>query len=189
MVRNQFSKWNSTKVKARADYTCVECGSTENIQAHDPTGSHKDWRQGVCLCGECHSKKHPELPPSLFAVKTHQPYWPNISARSLANEIGCHNRTIIRIANQLGIKSGIPLSNSDRNLIASYYSRINGPDTDILSVKQIATIFGIHYRTVLHLINNGLLRAYKPGGNHKGNTRAWHIRQTDLDLFLKARRL
>jgi len=118
-MRNQFGSWSATKVKAKFNYTCACCGATENIQAHDPTGEHKDWRVGIALCGKCHSKGHPDRPANLFTTKVFQPTWPNISARSLAKEIGCHNRTVIRRAKKLGIPSGKPLSDKDKERIAS----------------------------------------------------------------------
>lgn len=121
MRRDQYSKWNSVKVKAKYDYTCAKCSSMENIQAHDPTGKHNDWRQGIALCGSCHSLEHPNVPRNLFSLKTHQPYWPNISARSLAKEFGCHNRTIIRRAQQLEILAGEVLSESNRKLLELSY--------------------------------------------------------------------
>lgn len=120
--RARFSRWHSAMVKAKYDYTCAKCGSTENIQAHDPTGTHKNWRVGIALCGDCHSKEHPDVPRTLFINKNHQPYWPNISARSLAQEIKCHSRTIVRIAKKLGIPTGIPLSDEDKARIVSKYN-------------------------------------------------------------------
>lgn len=88
------------------------------IQAHAPNRDHSDWRKGIALCGECHADQHPNLPRSLFLNKGRQPYWPNISARALAKEIGCHNRTVIRIAKKLEIPSGIPLSTESHKTIA-----------------------------------------------------------------------
>ena len=111
-------RWNSTKVKAKADFTCARCGSQFNIQAHDPTGEHKDWRVGVSLCGDCHSKKHPDMPHSLFILSGRSSYWRNISARELAKAIGCHNRTVIRRAKKLNIPSGIILSKQDVDRIS-----------------------------------------------------------------------
>ena len=135
MKQDQFSKWNATKVKAKYDYTCAQCGSTENIQAHDPTGQHKDWRLGIALCGECHSLEHPNTPKNLFLTKAHQPYWPNISARTLAKKIGCHNRTVIRRAKKLGIPMGKPLSPKDKALIVNL--GINASPSKVKRSKQV----------------------------------------------------
>jgi DNA-directed RNA polymerase subunit RPC12/RpoP len=127
-IRNQFSKWHSVKVKARYNYTCAKCGSTENIQAHDPTKQHNDWYVGIALCGDCHSNEHPEVPKGLFGKKEHQPYWTNVSARTLSKEIGCHSRTIIRRSRKLNIPMGKPLSENDRKLIKdSFLCRTDVP--------------------------------------------------------------
>lgn len=130
MKQDQFSKWNATKVKARADYTCQKCGSMENIQAHDPTMKHTDWLLGVALCGDCHSEKHPDMPPGLFTITGHQPYWPNVSARQLAKKFHCHNRTIIRWAKRLGIPLGQPLNDKDKerlHLVAGKGTKVPQP--------------------------------------------------------------
>jgi transcription elongation factor Elf1 len=121
MVRNQFSKWNSVKVKARHNYTCTKCGSTENIQAHDPTKEHKDWQTGIALCGSCHAKEHPDVPVGIFLAKNKQPYWYNISARTIAKNIGCHNRTVIRIAKRLDITPYCEISDNDIDRIRKWY--------------------------------------------------------------------
>ena len=71
----------------------------------------------VALCAECHSKKHPDLPKSLFfKSKSLQPYWHNKSASSLAKELGIHPRTVIRAARRLEISPG-ELSPWDEELI------------------------------------------------------------------------
>ena len=114
MKADNYSKWNSVKVKARADYLCEKCGSDKMVQAHAPNGDHSDWRNGRCLCAECHSKQHPSMPRDLFFSRTNQLYWPNISARALAQEFNCHNRTVIRRAKTLGIKNDLPLSPEDK---------------------------------------------------------------------------
>jgi len=114
MKQDRFSKLDTAKIKGKYDFVCNECGSMENIQAHDPTGFHTNWRQGIALCGDCHSKQHPDVPKDLFLPSTHQPYWPNISARALAEEFGVHSRTIIRRAKRLAISPIYPLSDDDK---------------------------------------------------------------------------
>jgi 5-methylcytosine-specific restriction endonuclease McrA len=97
-----------------ANYTCQECGSTEMIQAHHRIP--KDDSTLICLCAECHSKKHPNVPRGLFFNKSRQPYWENKSASTLAKELGVHARTIYRIAKKLSISKGI-LAINDEKLI------------------------------------------------------------------------
>lgn len=94
-------------VKGNAYYTCIICGSTELVQAHDPTGKHIDPSVGECLCAGHHADKHPDVPRALFFNKTSQPYWDNISAASLAKRLSVHPRTIIRRAKRLGIHTGL----------------------------------------------------------------------------------
>ena len=95
----------SIMVKANANYTCSLCGSTENVQAHHQV--HGDDSSLVVLCGECHSTQHPNTPKGLITcVKSHQPYWCNKSAGSIARELGVHTRTIIRSSRRLGIPQG-----------------------------------------------------------------------------------
>lgn len=105
----------SVKVKANSNYTCQECGSTEKVQAHHEIPSNDD--SLIPLCAKCHSKRHPNVPKALFFANKNQPYWPNISAATIAKRIGCHSRTIIRRAKTLNIPLGIELSNSNRNLL------------------------------------------------------------------------
>lgn len=124
-MRNQFSRWNSVKVKARYNYTCAKCGSMNNIQAHDPTETHQNWEDGIALCGKCHSKEHPNVPQQLFLASAHQPMWPNISARTLAKELQCHSRTIIRRARKLNIPFGIPLNEENKLRLANYQPNFN----------------------------------------------------------------
>lgn len=114
---DQYSRTDSVKIKARYDYKCAKCGSASNVQAHAPNGDHSDWRKGVALCGECHAAEHPSIPKNLFTNKVQQPYWPNVSARALADEFGCHNRTVIRVAKELNIPSGGPLSSENQERI------------------------------------------------------------------------
>jgi len=101
-------------VKANANYTCQECGSTELVQAHHEIPGDDD--SLIALCAECHSKRHPDVPKALFFSTNNQPYWNNKSASSLAREIGVHSRTIIRAAKRLEILSG-ELSQWDEGLI------------------------------------------------------------------------
>lgn len=102
------------KAKANANYTCQECGSTELIQAHHQIRDND--ASLVVLCAECHSKKHPDVPKSLFFNKDSQSYWHNKSAASLAKEMFVHSRTIIRAVRKLGIPPG-ELSGWDEILI------------------------------------------------------------------------
>jgi len=95
----------STIVKSNANYICQQCGSTENIQAHHIIP--KDDSTLIVLCGLCHSDKHPNVPKNLFLNKNNQPYWENISASTIARNVGVHPRTIIRRAKQLQIPKGI----------------------------------------------------------------------------------
>lgn len=55
---------------------CVECGAIKGLQAHHVL-SKKDFPEkkydldnGVTLCLECHSKRHPELSKNIFSVNT-----------------------------------------------------------------------------------------------------------------------
>lgn len=93
-------------VKANAGYRCAQCGSTEFLQAHDPTGRHIDPRDGNCLCGDCHAKQHPNIPLQVFTSPNHQPYWHNLSASSVAKILGVHPRTIWRWARKLKVPKG-----------------------------------------------------------------------------------
>jgi hypothetical protein len=104
----------SIRVKSNAHFTCQECGSTEMLQAHHQIP--KDDSTLICLCAECHSKKHPNVPYKLFIHKQTQPYWENKSASSLAKEAGVHPRTVYRLAKRLNINHGI-LSTEDEHLI------------------------------------------------------------------------
>jgi len=146
MKVDQYSRAGSTRVKARANYQCELCGSSQKVQAHAPDGDHSDWRKGICLCGECHSRKHPNLPRALFLTKGKQPYWHNTTASELGREFNCHNRTVIRAAKALGIPSDCPLSAKDKDRLRKRVYKefkARGPrtrepgirDTEILSVR------------------------------------------------------
>ena len=91
-------------VKARDHYTCIQCGSTETVQAHHRIPG--DDSTMTTLCADCHSKEHPDIPRAFFFVKNHQPYWYNKSAASLAREWGVCSRTVIRAAKALDIPMG-----------------------------------------------------------------------------------
>jgi len=92
------------KVKANSNYTCIECGGTELLQAHHQIPG--DDTSMICLCAECHSKRHLNLPKLLFFNKSHQPFWYNKSASSLAKKWGVCSRTVIRVARKWEIKGG-----------------------------------------------------------------------------------
>jgi len=124
---SQYNYHDSIKVKARAGYRCEVCGSDQMVQAHAPGGDHSDWRNGQCLCVQHHSEQHPELPRGLFAASVHQPYWPNIAARALAVECGCHSRTIVRASRKLKIPSGDVLSEADKQRLKGVVQRYASP--------------------------------------------------------------
>jgi hypothetical protein len=113
----------SAIVKSNAHYTCIECGSTELIQAHDPTGKHVDPSVGQCLCAGHHADKHPNVPRALFFSGNKQPYWINISASSIAKQTGCHPRTIIRKAKKLGFTGKLVLGEEDINLLKGSFTK------------------------------------------------------------------
>lgn len=53
-------------------YKCVDCESSENLQAHHilewyefPEG-RVNIENGICLCGRCHHKRHPEMGEGMF---------------------------------------------------------------------------------------------------------------------------
>lgn len=98
-------KLASIRVKANARNTCMECASTELIQAHHEIPGDDD--SLIALCAEHHSQRHPDLPKALFFSTNNQPYWHNKSASSLAREFGIHPRTVIRAAKRLGIVPGL----------------------------------------------------------------------------------
>jgi len=60
------SEWTKM-VLERDSYTCQECGSTEDLVAHHIIPISEDYTQsadydnGVCLCQNCHKKKHSEI--------------------------------------------------------------------------------------------------------------------------------
>jgi len=74
------------KAKAKVHYICQECGSSELIQAHHEIPGNDD--SLIALCADCHSKRHPNMPRTLFFNSRLQPYWHNKSASSLAKDWG-----------------------------------------------------------------------------------------------------
>lgn len=132
-----------TIAKSNANYTCIECGATEFISAHHEVPG--DDSTLVCLCAECHSRRHPDVPRLLFFSKTSQPYWSNKSASTLAKANNVHTRTIIRIAKRLNIPKGT-LTDTDETLIieamASRWTNISG--------RELADRIGICYQTIIN---------------------------------------
>jgi predicted RNA-binding Zn-ribbon protein involved in translation (DUF1610 family) len=105
-------------IKILAKYTCQKCGSKNNLQAHHQI--LKDDNSLICLCGECHSKQHPNLPKGLFNSKYTQPYWWNISASSFASKIGISSQTVIKRAKKLNIQSNKNISEKEMEDIKNY---------------------------------------------------------------------
>lgn len=161
------------KIKANSKYICQQCGGTENIQAHHEIPG--DDSSLICLCAECHSQRHPNMPKALFFNKRLQPYWHNKSASALAREWGIHPQTIIRAAKKLGIQSG-ELSSWDEQLILlnipklqykkpkkrKYYQTIEERNRKILKlwrggegwlIRQIAKKFNMSWGAVQMVIH------------------------------------
>jgi hypothetical protein len=65
-----YRKWRDT-VAQQYD-GCVECDSTENLHAHHivPISENKelatDPENGIMLCADCHSNKHPDMADAMF---------------------------------------------------------------------------------------------------------------------------
>jgi hypothetical protein len=105
------------RVIKKAGYKCEECGNTENLQVHHIS---YDPEILICLCGNCHANKHPDLSRSLFfKVRKYPQYWPNISTGELARELNCHPRTINRHVKILGIPKYCLLSKEDKDKLIS----------------------------------------------------------------------
>lgn len=70
-------EWRN-KVLKNANFKCESCGNKNNLYAHHILSwakypeSRIDADNGECLCGECHSKQHPDLSERLFADKKHK---------------------------------------------------------------------------------------------------------------------
>ena len=185
-TRNQYSKWHSVKVKARFNYQCAKCGSTENIQAHDPTGTHHNWRDGIALCGHCHSLEHPNVPATLFESSSHQPYWSNISASTLAKEFKCHNRTIIRVARRLGIPPKQPLSEEQKallkdNIIGKELLTMPIDSQPSMTVREVADYLHLSEYTITEYLRSGQLKGFKI---HTGGPHRWRVKRQDLLYFI-----
>ena len=58
--------WSRGKVLTSQGHKCARCGTVSGLMAHDPTGKHISWRDGVVLCYVCHGKEHPDIPEGLF---------------------------------------------------------------------------------------------------------------------------
>ncbi len=151
-IRNQYSVPDNIRVKARANYTCERCGSTRMVQAHAPNRDHTDWRKGIALCAECHSKEHPDVPRNLFFTRNNQPYWPNISAGELAKEFSCHTRTVIRHAKKLGLSTRVDLTDDDKLLLRGSICRGVGIGRPTLLSKDV---MGQRNAEIARLFDNG----------------------------------
>ena len=120
--RNQFSRWQAIKVKARAQNKCEHCGANRNLQAHDPTRQHIDWEDGICLCGSCHSREHPEMARGLF-VNDYASYWENISLAAIGKKTGRTTAAVARAARRSGLRQGRVLSEDDLALLVAELRR------------------------------------------------------------------
>lgn len=92
------NRWLAIKVKRRAKFTCEECSSTENVQAHDLKNG-----DGICLCGYCHSKRHPNVSSAFIISKKVKAIWRNVSVASIARRHSVSSFTVVRRAKRLGI--------------------------------------------------------------------------------------
>ena len=195
MKADQYSRYDSVKVKARADYRCEICGSDQAVQAHAPDGDHSDWRDGVCLCAGCHAGQHPNVPQSLFFTSAHQPFWPNVSARALAREFGCHSRTLVRLAKRLDVPSGVALSDNDRERIrkailskgqSENKKRVLRLETplahDVSTIQEVATALHVSDESVYRACRSGQLKAARIGWQ-------WRISREAVDEFLRVSRV
>jgi len=126
-MNNGHGNISAYRIKSNARYICQECGSTEFIQAHHRTPN--DDSTLIALCAECHSKKHPDVPRKLFFSNNRQPYWSNVSASTLAREVGVHPRTIWRLLKRLKINKGY-LSDETRALIIREILPLSCPEEE-----------------------------------------------------------
>lgn len=164
----------ATRVKSNARYVCQECGGTEFVQGHHLVPG--DDSTIICLCGECHSRKHPDVPRNLFFAKSHQPYWSNKSASSLARELGRHPRTIIRAARFLEVFPGYLAKDQEqkiRELVQGNHAkwRVYLGDavvgtrggSEFLFVNEVAALLHVSDETVYRLCRKGKLKASRVG--------------------------
>lgn len=158
--KNPYS-WNPEKVKQKYNYKCAKCGETFNLQAHDPTRRHTDWRVGIALCGVCHSKEHPDLCFAIFAPKIFVPYWTNQSIRSLAHELGCSHGTVRNLAKKLRISNNCEISEDNINRIKSLYNQRFVDREQTYDVQDISRIFTINITTAYNWVKKGAFKAEK----------------------------
>ena len=125
-MRVKLSNSRKNKIIIEAKEQCQECGSTTSIQLHHIS---YDPESLICLCGECHSRKHSNVPKEAFFSKpTRGYYWTNTSATYLARQMNCHCRTITRSAKKLDIPPGEELSAVDKErIIQDIKSNTRGP--------------------------------------------------------------
>lgn len=189
----------AVRVKSNAKYVCLECGATELIQAHHETPG--DDSRLVALCASCHSRRHLNLAKSLFFNKTHQPYWYNKSAASLAKELGVSSRTIIRAARQLNIPRG-ELKPWDEELIKKDIPKLNPKPikisrTTLLLPRRAASYLGItiqDFNSLCRLIDIPRVRFKRRRGNQeyfieyfKKDILTWHLVFSSVQFYLRKR--
>ena len=163
-------------VKSNSHYTCSICGSTENIQAHHEVP--KDDSTLISLCGSCHADRHPDIPRSLFlCLKSHQPYWENKAAGTIAKATGAHPRTIIRNAKKANINKG-QLSPIDEarliSLIHPHRKAIARPNYQPITTYIANTRVGAVTMINLHCSQCG---------------HAWQPRQSQINICPKCKSL
>lgn len=161
------------KAKIKAHYTCEGCSGKEFIQTHHEIPG--DDSTIVVLCGECHSRKHPDVPKALFLSVIRQSYWVNKSAVSLAKELGVHPRTIIRAAKRLEILPGDNLSQWDEELI-----RNNIPKLRQLKMECPSCDSGeVYYRRILkEFVCRRCGCNWKEGSNGKKGRKQWQKKRS-----------
>src|SRR5690348_5082414 len=58
--------------------------------------------------------------------------------------------------------------------------RKTGPETDIMTVGEVADYLNCHYSTIYRLLRNGALPAFRIGG-------AWRFRRAAIESWIKER--